>query len=165
MKAIVAVDKNWGIGCNGKLLQRIPEDMNFFKEKTIGNVVVMGRETFDSLPGKIPLKDRINIVLTKRTLIEDKGIITCNSMEKVLNDLEKFDDDSVYIIGGESVYKQFLPLCKEVYVTKIENKYVADKFFPDLDSDNNWKLTEESEEKEYKGIKYRFIKYLNKANS
>ncbi|MDA3797636.1 MAG: dihydrofolate reductase [Kiritimatiellae bacterium] len=161
MKAIVAVDLNWGIGCEGKLLQFIPEDMKFFKEKTIGNVVVMGRETFDSLPGKNPLKERVNIVLTRNESFKDDRLVICHSVEETLKELEKYDNDKIFIIGGETIYKQFLPYCDELYVTKVQNKKKADKFFPNIDIMNEWKQVEESEEKEYNNIKYVFSRYIN----
>ncbi len=161
MKIIVAVDNKWGIGCENKLLQYIPEDMKFFKEKTIGNVVVMGRETFESLPGKNPLTARVNIVLTRNSSFKDERLIICNSMDETLKELEKYDTDKVFIIGGEAIYTQFLPYCDELFVTKIQNEYEADKFFPNVDDISNWGLVEESEVKEYKGIKYVFTRYKN----
>jgi len=163
MKAIVAVDLNWGIGCEGKLLQYIPEDMKFFKEKTIGNVVVMGRETFESFPGKNPLKDRINIVLSRNEFFKDHRLVICNSVEETLKKLKKYDNDKIFIIGGADIYKQFLPYCNELYVTKVQNKQKADRFFPNIDIMKEWQLVEESEEKEYNNIKYVFSKYINKT--
>lgn len=162
MKAIVNVDANWGIGCNGELLQHIPEDMKFFKEKTLNNVVVMGRETFESLPGKSPLKDRINIVLSKNKTFEDDRLIICHSIDQTLEELKKYDNNKIFIIGGEAIYRQFITYCDEIYVTKLTNEYIADKYFPNLDSDPNWILEDEGEQKENKGIKYRFTKYINK---
>ena len=163
MKAIVAVDLNWGIGCGGKLLQSIPEDMKFFKEKTIGNVVVMGRETFESLQGKNPLKDRINIVLSRSESFNDDRLIICNSIDETLNELQKYENDKIFIIVGESVYKQFLPYCDELYVTKIYNKYEADRFFPNIDIMSNWDLVKESEVKEYNNVRYVFSTYKNNS--
>jgi len=163
MKAIVAVDLNWGIGCDGKLLQYIPEDMKFFKEKTIGNVVVMGRETFESFPGKNPLKDRVNIVLSRNELFKDDRLVICRSVEETLKELKKYDDDKIFIIGGETIYKQFLPYCNELYVTKVDNKQKADRFFPNIDILKEWQLVEESEEKEYNNIRYVFSRYINKS--
>ena len=163
MKAIVAVDLNWGIGCKGKLLQSIPEDMKFFKEKTIGNVVVMGRETFESLPGKNPLKDRVNIVLTRSESFNDDRLIICNSIDEVLNELQKYENDKIFIIGGESVYKQFLSYCDELYITKLYNRYKADKFFPNIHTMSNWDLVEESEVKEYNDVRYVFSTYKNNS--
>ncbi len=162
MKAIVAVDLNWGIGCDGNLLQFIPEDMKFFKEKTIGNVVVMGRETFDSLPGKKPLSERVNIVLTRNESFKDERLVICHSVEETLKELEKYDNDKIFIIGGESIYKHFLPYCNELYITKVKNRKKADKFFPNIDIMKEWVLVEESEVKEHKDTKYIFTKYIRK---
>ena len=104
IRAIVAVDKKWGIGKKNDLLFRLPLDMKFFKEKTIGNVVVMGRETFESLSGKNPLKDRVNIVLTRSESFNDDRLIICNSIDEVLNELQKYENDKIFIIGGELIY-------------------------------------------------------------
>lgn len=163
MKIIVAVDLNWGIGCDGKLLQHIPEDMKFFKEKTIGNVVVMGRETFESLPGKNPLKDRVNIVLSRDRSFKDDRLIICNSIEDTLKELQKYENSKVFIIGGETIYKQFLPYCDELYITKIQNEYKADRFFPNVDIMSNWELIKESEVKEYNNVRYVFSTYINNS--
>ena len=121
MKAIVAVDLNWGIGYRGNLLQRIPEDMKFFKQMTLGKVVIMGRETFESLPGKEPLKDRINIVLSKDECFTNEKVTICRSLDELFYELKKYNSDDVFVIGGESIYTQLLPYCSEVYVTKIDN--------------------------------------------
>ncbi|MCB2300885.1 dihydrofolate reductase [Clostridium tagluense] len=161
MKAIVAVDLNWGIGCGGKLLQMIPEDMKFFKEKTLGKIVVMGRETFESLPGKAPLKDRINIVLSKSEFFKDDRIIICRSLNELFHEIEKYDTDDVFIIGGESVYTQFLSYCSEAYLTKIENTYLADKKFANLDKEKTWERVSISDSKNYNNIQYSFLKYVN----
>lgn len=163
MKIIVAVDLNWGIGCDGKLLQHIPEDMKFFKEKTIGNVVVMGRETFESLPGKNPLKDRVNIVLSRDRSFKDDRLIICNSIEDTLKELQKYENNKVFIIGGETIYKQFLPYCDELYITKIQNEYKADRFFPNVDIMSDWELIKESEVKEYNNVRYVFSTYINNS--
>ena len=163
MKVIVAVDLNWGIGYGGKLLQSIPEDMKFFKEKTAGNVVVMGRETFKSLPGKKALKDRVNIVLTRSKSFNDDRLIVCNSIDETLKELQKYENDKIFIIGGETVYKQFLPYCNELYVTKIQKTYEADRFFPNIDIMSNWDLIKESEVKEYNNIRYVFSTYINNS--
>ena len=163
MKIIVAVELNWGIGCDGKLLQHIPEDMKFFKEKTIGNVVVMGRETFESLPGKNPLKDRVNIVLSRDISFKDDRLIICNSIDDTLKELQKYENSKVFIIGGETIYKQFLPYCDELYITKIQNEYKADRFFPNVDIMSNWELIKESEVKEYNNVRYVFSTYINNS--
>jgi dihydrofolate reductase len=119
MKAIVAVDLNWGIGYQGKLLQRIPEDMKFFKAATTGKVVIMGRETFESLPGKEPLKDRVNIVLSRNQLFNNENVIICRSLTELFVELKKRLWDDVFVIGGESIYIQLLPYCSEALLTRI----------------------------------------------
>ncbi len=161
MKAIVAVDKNWGIGCQGRLLVYIPEDLKFFKQKTLGKVIVMGRETLESLPGKKPLPKRINIVLTGNTAYETSCLI-CNSMDKALDLIQAYPDEDVFIIGGEQVYTQFLPHCDEVYVTKIDSSFLCDKHFPNLELLEDWELSEEGELKEHDGLKFRFTKYIKR---
>ena len=161
MKAIVAVDLNWGIGYKGNLLQRIPEDMKFFKQMTIGKVVVMGRETFESLPGKEPLKDRTNIVLSKNKKFTNENLVLCCSLEELTQELRKYNSDDVFVIGGESVYSQLLPYCTEAYVTKINKSYIADKYFCNLDEEQNWEMMSMSDLRTYNDIQYKFTKYFN----
>jgi dihydrofolate reductase len=162
MKAIVAVDSNWGIGYKGKLLQRIPEDMKNFKQMTLEKVVIMGRETFESLPGMEPLKDRINIVLSKKASVDSEKVILCRSMEELLEELKKYPDDDIFVIGGESIYRQLLPYCSEAYVTKIDNAYEADKYFVNLDKEQNWELVSEGAGQTHKDIQFKFVKYASK---
>ncbi len=161
MKLIVAVDPQWGIGCNGELLAMIPGDMKYFKEKTIGKVVVMGRGTFESLPGRKPLKDRINIVLTKRGQLDYEGIIICHSLAELFVALSKYKGDDVFIIGGESIYKQCMPYCSEAYITKIGKEYQANKHFPNLDNRQEWKCVEVGSLQSYKDIDFKFTIYKN----
>lgn len=164
MKAIVAVDLNWGIGYQGELLQRLPEDLKFFKQMTLGKVVVMGRKTLDSLPGRQPLKDRINIVLSNTESFRSEKVTFCRSMSDLFRQLEQYHTDDVFVIGGESIYSQLLPLCTEVYVTKILNKYVADKHFTNLDEDVKWRVDSISDIHHYDSIQYCFVKYLNNTS-
>lgn len=160
MKAIVAVDSNWGIGYRGNLLQFIPEDMKFFKQMTLGKVVIMGRETFESLPEKKPLIDRINIVLSKNEDFHSDGIIISRSLDELFAKLKSYKMDDILVIGGESVYRQLLPYCTTAYVTKIKSSYIADRFIPDLDKENTWELVSESGLKSYNNIQYSFNEYL-----
>ena len=166
MNLIVAVDSNWGIGYKGKLLQSIPEDMKFFKQITTDKVVVMGDITFKSLPKQEPLKDRINIVLSNESSLNNKNkdIIICSSVDQLFDQLKNYDSDDIFIIGGESIYKQFLSYCKVVYITKIKKQYKADKYFPNLDNRFNWELVSISDLKVYKDIQFRFLKYVNINN-
>ena len=159
MKLIVAVDANWGIGCKNELLVRIPSDQRFFRETTTGNVVVMGRKTLESFPGGKPLKDRVNIVLTKENRSGEYGEVIVHSIEEAMEEIKKYPEKSIYIIGGETIYRQFLPFCDVAYVTKIDHAYEADAYFPNLDEDSEWKLAEESEEQTYFDITYTFATY------
>ncbi len=163
MKAIVAVDLNWGIGYKGELLERIPEDMKFFKQTTLGKIVVMGRATFESLPGREPLKDRINIVLCEDKNFCDKEIIVCSSLNELFIEIKKYPTDDVFVIGGEIVYAELLPYCSEAFVTKIEKIYKADKFFVNLDEDERWKLIFAGELQSYNNIRYSLTKFKNNA--
>jgi len=162
MKTIVAVDNNWGIGKEGCLLCHLPGDLKYFKEKTHGKVVVMGRTTFESLPGKKPLKDRVNIVLSRNSDFHPEGCIKCKSMGELFKVLEDYDMDDVLIIGGEDIYRQFLPYCNCHFVTKIEDSFEADKHFENLDQCDDWELVWESDLQEENGIKYRFREYRRK---
>ncbi len=159
MKAIVAVSENWGIGLNNDLLFHIPEDLKYFKEKTLGKVVVMGRKTLESLPGGKPLPKRTTVVLSS-AMKETEGVIIAKNIDELKNILSDYSDDDIMICGGEQIYKLLVPLCDEAYVTKIKKNVSADKFFPDLDKDENWTLKESSEEKEYNEIHFNFNIYI-----
>jgi dihydrofolate reductase len=159
MKLIVAVDKNWAIGKNGKLLVSIPADMKFFRETTTGNVVVMGKNTLNSFPNGLPLKNRVNIVMTTNRSFDGKGAEVVYSLDEVLEEVKKYDSDRVYVIGGASVYEQLLEYCDTAYVTYIDYAYEADRYFPNLDKTEEWKLEEESEEQTYFDVEYYFRKY------
>lgn len=161
MKLIVAVDKNWGIGLKNTLLVQIPSDMKFFRSQTMGKVLIMGRKTLESFPQGQPLSGRTNIVLTSDPDYSVKGAIVVHSVEEAIEESKKHEQE-VYCIGGASVYKQFLPYCKEAYVTRIDHAYEADAFFPDLDEMQEWQMTEESEEQTYFDVEYRFTKYERK---
>ena len=156
---IVAVDKNWAIGNKNKLLVSIPADMKFFRETTVGKVVVMGRKTLESFPGGQPLKKRTNIVLTKDPNYQVKDALVFHDVENLLEELKKYPDEEIYVIGGESIYRQMLPYCTDAYVTRIDHAYEADTFFPNLDEDKEWVLEGESDEQTYFDLEYVFTKY------
>ena len=159
MNAIVAADKNWAIGYKNKLLVSIPADMKFFRETTVGKVVVMGRKTLESFPGGQPLKKRTNIVLTKDPNYQVKDALVFHDVENLLEELKKYPDEEIYVIGGESIYRQMLPYCTDAYVTRIDHAYEADTFFPNLDEDKEWVLEGESDEQTYFDLEYVFTKY------
>ena len=148
---IVAIDKNLGIGFKNKLLKSIPEDLKRFKQLTSGSVVIMGYNTYLSLPKK-PLPNRINIVLFDKK-IELDGCVVVNSKEEALS-IAKTYNIPIFIIGGGSIYEQMLPYVDTAYVTYIDFAYQADTRFPNLDENDEWKLVEESEEQTYFDVEY-----------
>lgn len=159
MKVIVNADKNWAIGMGDSLINHIPADMKFFKDKTTGNVVVMGRSTFLTFPGKKALPNRVNIVLTTDKNWSVPDVIVCHSTDELFKQLERYNSDTVYVIGGSSVYEQLLPYCDTAYVTKVDTSKPADKFFPNLDETSDWKVVSEGDEQEHNGVKFRFTTY------
>jgi dihydrofolate reductase len=159
MNLIVAVDKNWAIGNDNKLLVSIPQDMKFFRETTMGKVVVMGRKTLESFPGGQPLKKRTNIVLTRDKNYQVKDAIVVNTVDELLQELKKYDEEEIYVIGGESIYRQMLPYCKVAHVTKINHAYEADTYFPNLDEKDEWVVTGVSDEQTYFNLEYEFVRY------
>ncbi len=162
MNLIVAVDKNWGIGNRGELLVSIPKDHKMFRQETTGKVVVLGRKTMDTFPQKQPLPNRVNIILSHDKNYQVKGAVVVHSIEELLEELKKYPTESVYIIGGESIYRQMLPYCNTAHVTQIDHEYQADAFFPNLDEDPEWELTAEGEEETYFDLEYRFVRYSRK---
>ena len=162
MKAILAADKNWGIGYNNRLLVSIPSDMKFFRQTTTGKVVVMGRKTLESFPNGLPLKNRTNIVLTANPDYDVKDAVIVHSKDELLEELKKYNEDDIYVIGGESVYLMMLPYCDTVLVTKIDRAFQADTHFPNLDEMEEWTLTEEGEEQTCFDLEFRFTKYERK---
>ena len=159
MNLIVAVDKNWAIGMDNKLLVSIPQDMKFFRETTKGKVVAMGRKTLESFPGGQPLKNRVNVVLTSDKKYNVKGTVVVHSIDEMVEELNKYNDEDIFVIGGESVYRQLLPYCKKAYITKIDHEYLADAFFPNLDQEKDWVITADSEEQTYFDLEYVFTIY------
>ncbi|MDD2189759.1 MAG: dihydrofolate reductase [Eubacteriales bacterium] len=161
MKSIVAADNNWGIGKDGGLLVHLPGDLKYFKEMTLNKVVVMGRETFESLPGKKPLKDRVNIVLSRNPDFHPDCIV-CRSIDEVFGVLEDYDTEDVFVIGGQEIYRQFLPYCSGHLVTKINAVFDADKYYENLDMKDDMELIKESEVQIENEIEYRFTEYRRK---
>lgn len=162
MNLIVAADKNWGIGKDNKLLVSIPSDMKFFRQETMGKVVVMGRKTLESFPNGLPLKNRTNVVLTSDKNYQVKDAVIVHSIDEVLEELKKYDDDEIYVIGGGKVYEELLPYCDVAHVTKIDFAFEADTNFPNLDEDPEWEITAASDEQTYFDLEYTFVKYERK---
>ena len=160
ISAIVAIDENWGIGFNGELLEKIPEDMEHFKKLTTDNIVVMGRKTWDSLPNP-PLPDRLNIVLSRYYLIpacEHTICMTLESLKYVIDNKDRFSED-IFIIGGGQIYKELLPFCERVYITKIFKSHNnVDTYFPTLEQ-KEWEITHQSEILTFNDLQYQFLTY------
>lgn len=159
MNLIAAVDRNWAIGYKNELLVRIPEDQKWFRETTTGKAVIMGRKTLESFPNKSPLKNRLNVVITSDMNYSVPGAVVVHSIDEVVEAVRDYADDDVYVIGGESIYRQMLPLCSTAHITKVDYAYQADAHFPDLDKEEGWKITETSDERTYFDIIYEFVKY------
>lgn len=159
MNLIVAVDKNWAIGYKGNLLVRIPADQKLFREETMGKVVVMGRKTLESLPGGTGLQGRTNVVITRNKEYAKKNVLVMHSIEETLEYLKQYKKEDVFIIGGEEIYRQFLPYCDTAHVTWIDYAYQADTHFPNLDKDPEWEVTAESDEQTYFDLCYEYRRY------
>lgn len=159
MNLIAAVDRNWAIGYKNELLVRIPEDQKWFRETTTGKAVIMGRKTLESFPNKSPLKNRLNVVITSDMNYSVPGAVVVHSIDEAIEAVRDYADDDVYVIGGESIYRQMLPLCSTAHITKVDYAYQADAHFPDLDKEEGWKITETSDERTYFDIIYEFVKY------
>ncbi|MCI9378928.1 MAG: dihydrofolate reductase [Eubacterium sp.] len=163
MNLILSADKNWAIGKDNQLLVRIPSDMKFFREMTTGKVVVMGRKTLESFPNGLPLKNRINIVLTKNLDYKVKGALIVHTKEQLFKELWQYDSKNIYVIGGESIYRMLLDQCDTAFVTKIDYIYEADTYVPNLDELPEWEITQESEEQTYFDLEYRFVTYQKRG--
>ncbi len=161
MNLIAAVDRNWAIGYQNKLLVSIPADMRFFRDETTNKVVIMGKKTLDTFPGGQPLKNRVNIVITKKDL-KIKDAIVVHSIEEALEAVKDYKPEDIYIIGGASIYEQMLPYCTVAHITKIDYAYTADTYISNLDQMEDWILAEETEEHTYYDLTYTFCRYERK---
>lgn len=157
---IVAVSEDWGIGLDNKLLWNIPGDLKRFKKLTTGNTVIMGKKTWESLPLR-PLKGRKNIVLTDNQNEEIEGAITAYSIENSLSFCS--EGEEIFIMGGGSIYRQFMPLADRLYITHIHKITGADTWFPQID-DKVWKAVEkeEGDPSENNGIPFTYVTYLRR---
>ncbi len=162
MDLIVAVDKNWAIGNKGNLLVSIPEDMKFFRQTTMGNVVVLGRKTLAGFPNGMPLGGRDNIILSANENYSVKGATVVHSKEELFEELKKYKDRQIFVIGGGKIYEMLLPYCRYAHVTKIDYSYEADTYFPNLDELDNWSVVADSDEHTYFSLEFYYYKYENK---
>ena len=158
MIAIAAVDKNWGIGLAGGLLADLPGDRGYFRERTLGKIVVMGRKTLESLPGAEPLPARTNLVLSRDPAFRADCEVF-RSLEDCLARLARSAPSDVYIAGGAEIYRLFLPYCDTCLITRIDAELPADSFFADLDADGAFVRVWEDAPRSENGFTYRFTRY------
>lgn len=152
---LAAVSSNQVIGLNNTLPWHLPADLKLFKKLTIGQIVVMGRRTFDSI-GK-PLPGRTNVVLTRRQNPDlPPGIVTANSIQEVLDHFSS-DDRQIFIIGGAEIYRQTLPFCQRLYLTEIKQNFEGDTFFPEYDHDDWQEISREIHHEVENGMEYHFV--------
>lgn len=159
MNLIAAVDRNWAIGNKGQLLVSIPADHKLFRQETLGKVIVYGRKTLETFPLGQPLDRRTNLILSRNPDLNVRGARMVRSIPDLLEILSDYPDEDIYIIGGESIYRQMLPYCDTAHITKVDYAYEADAYFPDLDKDPDWRITADSDEQTYFDLAYSFIRY------
>ncbi len=166
LSAIVAVDASWGIGNEGNLLCRVSDDLKNFRAYTTGKTVILGSKTLATFPGGRPLKNRRNIVLSRRPDFAPEGAEVARSVEEALSLLT--ENEEAVVIGGETVYRQFLPYCGTAVVSKFDIDLPDDAVFPNLDVDPTWEITEEGEERtaaegdSHPGMRWRILTYKRK---
>ncbi len=164
MKAIVACDAGWGIGCKGCLQQRVGSDLRRFRALTLGKVIIYGRNTLDTFPGGKPLPGRVNLILRTREEGEREGCEFVSSLEELHQRLrwlkhQGYSDNDFIVIGGGKVYEQLLPYCDTVLVTQFEEAYEADVWFPDIDGSPDWFLESCGQWLEEDGVRFRYLTY------
>lgn len=163
MNIIVCAARNWGIGKDNRLLFHIPEDMRHFRMLTMDKVVIMGRRTLDSLPDGKPLAGRKNIILSRNPNLRVEGATVCNCVQDLLIEASAYPPNSLFVIGGEAIYRRLLPYCRYALITRVDAAPDADAFFPDLMEHPQWKVRRESDFHEYNGLSYQYVEYVNEA--
>ena len=160
--SILNCDKNYGIGKKNGLLFSLPLDMKFFKETTLNHVVCMGENTLLSFPGSKPLKNRTNIVLSQDPSHNYEGVINVHTFDEFLKTIKKYAiSDTVFIIGGASIYRQTLPYVDQVYLTKVNADGKAEVFFVNLDEEKDFVCIKESEPVMDGDLEIKFTVYQN----
>lgn len=159
MEIIVAVDENFGIGKDNNLLARISPDLKRLRNFTVGNIIVMGSKTYMSFP-KRPLPDRENLVITTKP--ENYPEVRCFTSVEDFLEYSKTADKTIFVLGGGQIYKQLLPYCDKAHVTKILHSFEADTFFPNLDEDEEWMISEEGEVIETEQYPFKYVTYVRK---
>ncbi len=151
--------KNWGIGKNGDLMFRLPQDMKFFRETTQNSVVIMGRKTLESFPNKKPLPNRVNIVISRNPDFNPDGVIVAKTIEDAVKIANSYENKEIFIIGGAKIYEAMLPYADTAYITKVFEDADADSFILDFDNAPDWERAEESDDIDDNGHTIRFTTY------
>ena len=159
MNVIVAVDADWAIGLGGDQLCYIPEDLKRFQRLTTGHPVLLGRKTLATFPGGRPLKNRRNLILSKDPDFAPEGAEVFRTLEEALAAAPA----DTFVIGGESVYRQALAFCDTAYVTKLDKAFPADRWFPNLDRDPDWAVTETEGPFGHAGLTYSYVTYRRRG--
>lgn len=162
MKCIAAVDNNWAIGLKGRLLVTIPNDQKMFRNETSGKVIVLGHKTLETFPNGIALAGRTNVILSREKNLSIRNAIVVGNVKETFEVISKYPSDDIYFVGGQSIYEQFLPYCDKAIITKLDQEYEADAYFPNLDKDDNWEMIAESEEQTCFSVEYTFREYRNR---
>ncbi|MGG4434386.1 dihydrofolate reductase [Priestia megaterium] len=160
---ICAADENSAIGYQNKLLCKLKGDLKYFKEKTTGSVVVMGRKTYQSIGKALP--NRTNIILTTDVNYEADDCYIYNDFDSLINDYNQHSEDEVYVIGGSTLYSQFMDYADTIYLTRIHNKFDnADAHFPKMNMDEwkraSYEVRYEDKDNDYD---YTFFTYKRKG--
>ena len=161
MKLILAVDKNWAIGKNNKMLYDLKKDLKHFKEITTGGLIIMGRKTFDSVGKALP--NRENIILTRDKNLKRDGALVFNDVNEILTYVENSPKEA-FVIGGSEICEIFLAYIDEAIITKIDAESPADTYLHNFDTDSNFEIVEEGEPVEDNGKKIKFVRYKRKEN-
>ena len=158
LSLIAAIGKNNELGIDNHLLWHLKEDMKFFRETTANKTIIMGRKTFESLPGL--LKGRKHIILSSNKYYKVDGATIMHTKEEIIDYIKKTDEEC-FIIGGAKIYEEFLPYAENIYLTEIDAESLADVYFPNFDKNNfNKEILATNEEK---GIKYQMCLYRKKV--
>ena len=163
MEVIVNVTRDWGIGLEDQLLVSISADLKRFRALTTGKTVILGRRTLATFPGGRPLKNRENIVLTHDAAFAAEGALVAHGLPELFGLLRGKNLDDVCVIGGASVYTQLLAYCARARVTKTDVQVRADRFFPNLDALENWRVERVYDAEEENGVRYQYVDYVNAA--
>lgn len=167
MNLVVAVDREWGIGYQGKLLVTVKEDLAHFRKLTLGKTVVYGSATLKTFPNGKVLKGRKNVVLSQNPNFSPEGAIVLRSLEELLDYEISHPEEEIAVIGGASVYRQLLPYCETAYVTRFDASFTKDAYFPNLDENPEWQCVYVSETyysnavtDTVDGVPYCFTEYI-----